>query len=222
MGGLNPSNMDMDHWSKKSCKSWGGSGNVSTSPFFLPWSSFNTFGVTPFALCSSVFLMTLTAEATAAAQIMSSDGLGGHVCIVSSAAGLISLPGAGKIGPEGQIRNDLPTWSLTVRPWTYMPSQKERIFQASSFRGYAKLQWCIPLRNFIHKIRYPQVSLIYINEEESWIYMNLKKRDLDVFFAKAKKRVFEKCLENLRNKNHGLRMQVVWNIRIWWHAEALK
>jgi len=44
--------------------------------------------------------------ATAAAQIMSSDGLGGHVCIVSSAAGLISLPGyavysATKFGHRG-------------------------------------------------------------------------------------------------------------------------
>ena len=78
------------------------SNNVSTSPFFLPVIFFQHFWwSTPlFALCSS----DQPTEATAAAQIMSSDGLGGHVCIVSSAAGLISLPGRrGKMGPEGQL-----------------------------------------------------------------------------------------------------------------------
>ncbi|CAL1130568.1 unnamed protein product [Cladocopium goreaui] len=44
--------------------------------------------------------------ASAAAQVMASDGLGGRVCIVSSAAGLISLPGyavysATKFGHRG-------------------------------------------------------------------------------------------------------------------------
>lgn len=112
---------------------------------------------------------------------MSSDGLGGHVCIVSSAAGLISLPGR-------RGRWVLKSNSSPLKIYGF-PKGKDHE-KASRTGGEPRNFRGVYLSAVKYKIRYPQASLIYINEEESWIYTNLKKRDLEDFVCQSEEKGF--------------------------------